>query len=181
LLNLADVARDIGVSHATARAWLSVLEATFQIILLRPFHANIGKRLVKTPKVYFSDTGVLCYLLGATSPQLAETGPLRGQLFETLVVTDTYKTLLHRGLVPRLHFWRTATGVEVDLLVETPAGLIPVETKASSTPRGEMTRAIHALRQDLGEEAVLPGYVVHAGDMVLPLGSGTVALPYSRL
>lgn len=151
LLNLADIARDIGVSHATARAWLSVLEATFQIILLRPLHANIGKPLVKTPKVYFSDTGVLCYLLGVTSPQLAESGPLRGQLFETLVVTDTYKTLLHRGLAPRLHFWRTATGVEVDLLVETPAGLIPVETKASSTPRGEMARATHALRQDLGE------------------------------
>jgi uncharacterized protein len=180
LLNLSDVARDMGISHGTARAWLSVLEATFQVILLRPYHANIGKRLVKTPKLYFSDTGVLCYLLGMTRPELAMSGPLRGQLFETLVVSEIFKSMLHTGSVPRMHFWRTATGVEVDLLIETPAGLVPVETKASATPRSAMARAIHALRQDLGA-AVLPGYVIHAGDISLPMGAGTVAIPYRLL
>ncbi|MDP2872219.1 MAG: ATP-binding protein [Bacillota bacterium] len=180
LLNLSDVARDIGVSHGTARAWLSVLEATFQVVILRPYHANIGKRLIKTPKLYFSDTGVLCYLLGMTRPELAMGGPLRGQLFETLVVAEIYKTMLHAGSAPRMYFWRTATGVEVDLLIETPAGLVPVETRASATPRSAMASAIHALRQDLGA-VVLPGYVIHAGDVSLPMGDRTVALPYSLL
>lgn len=180
LLNLAEVSRDIGVSHATGRAWLSVLDATYQVLLLRPYYANIGKRLVKTPKVYLTDTGLACYLLGMTAPEHAANGPMRGQLFETLVVGEIYKTLLHRGTEPRIHFWRTATGVEVDLLVETPHGLVPVETKVSATPRPEMGNTIRRLRADLGP-AVLPGHVVHAGDLELPLGDEIRAIPYWRL
>jgi hypothetical protein len=180
LLNVSDISRDIGVSVGTARAWLSVLEATFQVLLVRPYHANIGKRLVKTPKVYLTDTGLLCYLLGLTDPRLAMNGPMRGQLFETLMVVEVYKALLHQGLEPRLHFWRTATGIEVDLLVETTTGLVPVETKASATPRPEMAQSISALRRDLGD-AIRPGYVIHAGDITLPLGGGTLALPYRLL
>ncbi len=93
LLNLTDVARDLGVALNTAKAWLSVLEGTFQVIVLRPYSANVGKRLVKTPKVYFTDTGTLCYLAGLKDPEHAAAGPLGGAIFETAVLLEIMKAL----------------------------------------------------------------------------------------
>jgi hypothetical protein len=180
LLNLSDVGREVGVTTKTARAWLSVLEATSLVFLLRPYYADVGKRLAKTPKLYFTDTGLVCHLVGIHHPEHAMSGPMRGQLFETLVVSEVYKTLAHRGFQPRIHFWRTSGGVEVDLLVETAGGLVPIEAKTSATPHPRSAGSILALQQDLGER-VLPGFVVHPGDISLPLGAGTMALPLSRL
>ncbi len=112
LLNLTDLARDLGATVNTIKAWLSVLEATFQVIVLRPYFANVGKRLVKTPKVYFTDTGTLCYLVGLRDPEHAAAGPLGGAIFETAVLAEIVKTFWHRGEEPQVYFWRTATGVE---------------------------------------------------------------------
>ena len=134
LLNLTDVARDLGIAVNTAKAWLSVLEATFQVIVLRPYHANVGKRLVKTPKVYFTDTGMLCYLAGLKDPDHAAAGPLGGPIFETAVLLQIVKAFVNRGEEPQIHFWRTSAGVEVDLVVETGGKLIPIEAKLSATP-----------------------------------------------
>ncbi len=180
LLNLSELARDIGVAANTAKDWLSILEATFQVFLLRPYFANLGKRLVKSPKVYFTDTGMLCYLVGLQEAQHAASGPMGGALFENLVVAEIYKTILHRGEEPGLYFWRTSSGSEVDLVIDTQGKLIPVEIKPSATPRPEMGRGITAFRRDFGEW-VVPGYVIHPGKTLLTLGGGTLALPYAAV
>jgi predicted AAA+ superfamily ATPase len=177
LLNLTDVARDLGVAVNTAKAWLSVLEATYQVIVLRPYHANIGKRLVKTPKVYFADTGLLCYLAGLKDPDHAAAGPLGGPIFETAVLLEIVKTFAGRGEEPLVYFWRTSTGVEVDFVVETGGRLIPIEVKLSATPRPAMAKGIRAFQEDLGEKAS-SGFVVHPGDVHLPLAPKVVALPF---
>lgn len=180
LLNLSGLARDLGMAVNTAKAWLSVLEATFQVVVVRPYFANVGKRLVKTPKVYFTDTGTLCYLAGLRNEREAATGPMAGPVFETAVVTEVLKTLTHRGEEPRLYFWRTQTGVEVDLVVDLGQRLIPIEVKASATPRPAMAGGIRTFREDLGER-VGPGYVIHPGDVTLPLGAGVTALPWGEM
>jgi len=97
LLNLSDLSRDLGIAVNTIKAWLSVLEATYQIHVLRPYLANIGKRLVKTPKVYFADVGTLCYLAGLKDPEHAMAGPMGGAIMETAVVHEVIRTLTHRG------------------------------------------------------------------------------------
>lgn len=180
LLNLSDLARDVGIAVNTARDWLAVLEASFQVFLLRPYHVNLGKRLVKSPKVYFTDTGLLCYLVGLRDIEHAAGGPMAGALIENLAVAELYKTSLHRGEEPALYFWRTAAGAEVDVVVETQGGLVPIEIKASATARAEMAHGIAAFRRDFGDRAAA-GYVVHPGHTILPLGAGTLAWPLAAL
>ncbi len=180
LLNLSDVSRDLGVAVNTVKAWISILEATHQVVLLRPYHANLSKRLVKSPKLYFTDTGMLCYLTGVRDAEHAASGPMAGAIVETAVVAETLKQHFHRGVRPNLYFWRTATGVEVDLVIEREGRLVPIEVKASSTPRPAWSTGIAALRKDL-PDLVDPGYVVHPGDVVLPLGPDATALPFSAL
>ena len=180
LLNLTGVSRDLGVAVNTAKAWLSVLEATFQVVVLRPYHANVGKRLVKTPKVYFTDTGMLCYLAGLKDPDHAAAGPLGGAIFETAVLLEIAKAFVNRGEEPQIYFWRTSAGVEVDLVVEAGGKLIPIEVKLSATPRPAMASGIRAFQEDLGEKAG-PGFVIHPGDVRLPLAPKVVALPFAEL
>jgi hypothetical protein len=180
LLNLTDLARDLGVAVNTAKLWLSVLEATYQVIVLRPYFANVGKRLVKTPKVYFADVGTLCYLMGLKDPRHASSGPMGGSIMETAVLCEIVRTLSHRGIDPRVYFWRTSAGTEVDFVIETADGLIPVEAKLSATPRPAMASAIQKFQEDFGNKA-LPGFVVHPGDIRLPLGSKVTALPFAAL
>lgn len=180
LLNLSDVSRDLGVVVNTLKAWLSVLEATYQVIVLRPYFANVGKRLVKTPKVYFTDVGTLCHLAGLKDPDHAAASPMGGAIMETAVLGEVVRTLTHRGVDPRVYFWRTAAGTEVDFVVETDQGLVPVEVKVSATPRPGMAKTIRALQSDLAG-SLRPGYVVHAGDVGLPLGAGVTALPFANL
>ncbi len=179
LLNLTDVARDLGVAVNTVKAWLSVLEATYQVIVLRPYFANRGKRLVKRPKVYFADVGTLCYLTGLRDPGHAASGPMGGPLMETAVLTEIVRTLTHRGLDPQIYFWRTTTGTEVDFVVETAGKLVPIEVKLSATPRPAMAAAIKTFQEDM--EHAVPGYVVHPGTTRLPLGAGVTALPFADL
>jgi predicted AAA+ superfamily ATPase len=180
LLNLTALSRDLGVAVNTVKQWLSLLEATYQVFVLRPYHANIGKRLVKTPKVFFSDTGMLCHLVGLKDVGHAMNGPMAGAIAETAVVTEVMRALWHRGTEPRVHFWRTSTGVEVDLVVETGEGLVPVEVKATATPRPGMAAGLRAFRADLGERAAR-GFLVHCGEVKLPLGDGVLAWPFGEL
>jgi predicted AAA+ superfamily ATPase len=180
ILNLSELARDVGIAVNTAKNWLSILEASFQIFILRPYFANIGKRLIKTPKIYFTDTGLLGYLVGLRDGAHAAAGPMGGALFENLVIADLFKTFLHRGEEPPLYYWRTVAGSEVDIIIETQSGLLPLEIKLSETPRLEMAKGIHAFQRDFKEKA-LPGYVIHPGNVVLPIGPGVTALPLGRL
>jgi len=180
LLNLAELARDLGVALNTAKSWLAVLEATFQVIILRPYFANVGKRLAKSPKVYFSDVGTLCHLTGLKDPDHAATGPMGGAIFETAVLMEIIKTIIHRGQEPQVYFWRTAAGAEVDIVVAAGGRLIPLEVKLSATPRPAMARNITAFQKDLQNHAA-PGYVIHPGEVRLPLASEVKALPFGDL
>ncbi len=180
LLNLSDLARDVGISVNTARDWLAALEASFQVFLLRPYFINLGKRLVKAPKVYFTDTGLLSYLVGLREVEHAAAGPMASALMENLVVAELYKTGLHRGEEPALYFWRTAAGSEVDVVVERQPSLIPLEIKVSATPRPEMAREIAAFRRNFGDRAA-DGYVIYPGRHILPLGNGVLAWPLTML
>ncbi|MBI5233278.1 MAG: ATP-binding protein [Deltaproteobacteria bacterium] len=180
LLDLSDLSRDLGIAVNTAKAWLSVLEATYQVVILRPYFANVGKRLVKTPKVYFTDVGTLCYLAGLKDPEHAASGPMGGAILETAAVSEIYKTLIHRGIDPQMYFWRTSAGIEVDIVVESERRLVPIEVKLSSTPLPFMAKSLKTFHEDLGDKAA-PGYVLHTGDVRLPLGTGVTALPFTDL
>lgn len=180
LLNLADIARDLGIAVNTVKTWLSVLEATFQVIVLRPYHVNTGKRLVKTPKVYFTDTGTLCHLAGLKDPAHAASGPLGGALLENAVLAEIVKAFVNRGEDPHLYFWRTSAGAEVDLVLETQGRLIPIEVKLSATPRAAMAAGITAFQKDFGVQAA-DGFVIHSGQIALPLTPRVLALPFSAL
>jgi len=180
LLNLSDLSRDLGVAVNTVKAWLSVLEATYQVIVLRPYFRNVGKRLVKAPKVYFADTGTLCYLAGLRDPGHAAAGPMGGALIENAVVVEVLRTMTHGAEEPQLYFWRTSSGVEVDLVVDTGAALVPIEVKLSATPSRAMAKNIDAFSKEFGESAA-KGYVVHPGDTKLPLGPNAIAMPFAEL
>ncbi|RMG00123.1 MAG: ATP-binding protein [Nitrospirae bacterium] len=180
LLRLSDLSRDLGIAVNTVKAWLSLLEATYQIIILRPYFANIGKRLVKSPKVYFTDTGILCYLVGLKDPAHAAAGPMGGAIFETAVVSEIYKTFMHRGMEPRMYFWRTSSGNEVDIVIDSGGKLIPIEVKLTSTPRPEMAKGLQSFREVFGDMAS-PGYVVYMGNARLALGGGVTTLPFKSL
>lgn len=180
LINTSDLARDLGVAVNTVRAWLSVLEATYQIIVLRPYHANVGKRLVKTPKVYFTDVGTLCHLTGLKDPEHAAKGPMGGPIMETAVLSEIIKTLTHRGIDPQVYFWRTSAGTEVDIVVETGGKLVPIEVKLSATPRPAMAASIKTFCEDFGDKAV-SGFVIHPGNIRLPLGANVTAWPFCNL
>ncbi len=180
ILNLSELARDVGIAVNTVKDWLSILEASFQIFILRPYYANIGKRLIKSPKIYFVDTGLLCYLVGLRDVEHAAAGPMGGAIFENLIVSDLFKSYFHRGEEAALYYWRTTAGSEVDMVVDTQSGLIPIEIKLSSTPRPEMAKEIIVFQRDFKEKA-LPGFVIHSGDITLPLAQGVTALPISRL
>jgi len=184
LLNLSGLAGELGIALSTAKRWLSILEASYQVLTLRPYHANLNKRLVKTPKVYFTDTGTLCHLVGLRDASHAAAGPMAGTILETAVIGELLKAALHRGETARLHFWRTATGVEVDVLAQQwesgAERLVPLEVKTSATATARMARGIRGLRADLGG-MVAPGYVVYLGDRRLPLGDDVTSLPLSEL
>lgn len=180
LLNLSDISRDLGVAVNTAKAWLSILEATYQVFIVRPYFANIGKRLVKSPRVYFTDLGTLCHLTGLKDPDHAASGPLAGPLMEAAVLGEIIKTVSHRGERPEVYFWRTAGGAEVDFVVEAGTRIIPIEVKTTATPRPRMVRGIRALRADLGDRCG-PGFLVHGGEGRLPMGAGVTAVGFSEL
>ena len=180
LLNITDLARDLGLAVNTVKAWISVLEATCQIFILRPYFRNVGKRLVKTSKVYFADVGTLCYLVGLKDADHAMSGPMGSAIFETAVVGEIMRRLSGRGKRPHLYFWRTSTGVEVDLIVEIAGKLIPIEIKTSATPDRSMARNIVAFRKDLYGQTE-KGFVVHPGDVTLPLVPDAVVLPFADL
>jgi predicted AAA+ superfamily ATPase len=133
LLNLHSLGNDAGVSHTTARAWITLLQAGYIIFLLEPHHANVRKRLVKTPKLYFYDTGLACSLLGLENEKQLARDPLRGGLFENLVVMEALKHRLHRGQRSQLTFYRDNVGNEVDLLYGHGIEALPIEVKAGAT------------------------------------------------
>ena len=151
LLNITSLANETGVTTKTMRAWLSILEQSYIVFTLQPYHANLRKRLVKTPKLYFYDTGLLCHLLGYTDALDAERSGALGPLFENLVVSELVKRHLGSGKIPELYFYRDAQGAEVDLLDMTHHGSPSMfEIKSSRTFRSSFTRHLDSVGELIG-------------------------------
>lgn len=163
LLNLSSLGADCGVTHTTARRWISVLEASFLVYLLRPYYRSFNKRLVKSPKLYFLDTGLLCYLLRIRCPEDLVAHPARGAVFETYVLSELLKAYLHVGAEPDVYFWRDAAGHEVDFLLDRGRDLLPIEAKSGETPAGDFFKALTYWRS-LPEQADCAAALVYGGD-----------------
>ena len=133
LINLSSLGADTGVRHATAAAWLSVLEASYLAWRLMPLHANVTSRLVKTPKLHFFDTGLVCYLLGIRNAEHLRHHPLRGFIFETWVASEILKARLNAGQPPAMSFFRDRRGREVDLVIDEGDAFLAVEAKSGAT------------------------------------------------
>lgn len=160
LVNSSALGSDAGVSHVTVKRWLSILRASYVIELLRPHHENFSKRLVKTPKLYFVDSGLLCHLLGIRKAEDLERHPLRGAVFENFVVTEFRKLFLHHGERPPLFFWRDAHGHEVDVLIDLGGRRVPVEVKAGATVAGDFLAGLDRYVEMSGDDA---GILVYGG------------------
>ena len=143
LVNLSSLGADAGISHTTAREWLTILDASYIIYQLPPFHANIHKRLIKSPKFYFYDVGLASYLIGIENAQQVATHPLRGALFENVVVTEALKHRFNRGRQPRFSFFRDSNGLECDLLCETGQAISAIEVKSGSTVSREFFSSLN--------------------------------------
>jgi predicted AAA+ superfamily ATPase len=164
LLNLSSLALDAGISQPTAKAWLSILETTFVAFRLQPFFANIGKRLVKTPKLHFHDVGLVCWLLGIRDPEQLRLHPLRGPIFETWVVSEILKHRLNRGEHAGLHFYRDRHGIEADIVVEEGQKLTVVEAKSGQTATTELVNAGRPVAEALSGTVQVRRIVVFGGD-----------------
>lgn len=158
LVNLSALSNDVGVSSTTLAGWLSALEASYVVIRLHPFHSNLGKRLVKTPKVYFTEPGLLSWLLQIESPEQVSRDPLLGGIYENMVVVEAVKAAYNRGAQPRLSFYRDKSGLEIDLIREYQRRPLAMEIKAGATFVPDMTRALkrfQSLQADLSGSALI--------------------------
>ncbi len=163
LVNMQSLGNDAGVSHTTAKEWLSILEASYIIFQLPPWHANVSKRLIKTPKLYFWDVGLAAYLLGLEEEKQVSRDPLRGNLFENMVIAEMFKYCYHHGRRPRLSFYRDSTGNEVDLLVERGQELAAVEIKSGQTVTRDYFQGLNRFAKVAGDW-LTGGAVVYGGN-----------------
>lgn len=174
LLNLSDLARDADIAVNTAKSWLSILQASFQIMLLPPYHSNLTKRLVKMPKLHFLDTGMCAYLTEWSSAETLETGALGGAIFETHVFSEVLKSWWNRGKQARFYYYRDKDGREIDLLIHQDRRLHAIEVKKSADPRPEWGRYFEPLgRLNLGSH----GCVVCLSREPMPLTERATAVP----
>lgn len=163
LLNLASLGNDCGISHNTAKAWLTVLEASYIVFLLYPHYNNFGKRLVKSPKIYFYDTGLAAWLLGIQNIDHLSIHPMRGSLFECLVISELLKDRFNRGLPSNIFFWRDNLGTEIGVLIEEGNILIPVEIKSGQTITQNYFAGLKKWQKITGSSEE-PRYLVYGGD-----------------
>lgn len=179
VLNMSQFANDLGISTPTVRNWLSVLEAGRIIYLLPPYFNNLGKRVTKSPKVYFLDCGLVCYLTGINDRDHLLKGPMAGPLFENFCIQETVKLFFNGGMQPPLYYLRTNNNLEVDLLVEEAAGkLTPFEIKLGKTPSVAMASNIERFRKTFGNLDIGDGAVVCLADTSVPLARGVSALTF---
>ncbi|NDG41181.1 MAG: ATP-binding protein [Betaproteobacteria bacterium] len=163
LLNMSSLANDCGVTHKTIGAWLSVLEASYVVFMLQPHHQNFGKRLVKSAKLYFHDTGLAAHLMGIRDAAHLSIHSARGALFENFVVSELLKNRFNQGLASNLYFWRNNTGEEVDVLIEQGETLMPVEIKSGQTFNPDFLTGLHKWARYAGPVAQ-PAHLVYGGD-----------------
>ena len=179
LLNYSDMARDVDIDHKTAKSWLSVLEASGLVYLLQPYYRNVTKRLVKTPKVYFLDTGLCSYLTQWPSPKSLEAGAMSGMILETYLFSEILKSYWHNGKTPHFYYYRDTDQREVDLVIETGEGLYPVEFKKTASPSKSASKHFHVLgklTKNIGH-----GAVICFVEKDVPLSREVTAIPVGYL
>jgi predicted AAA+ superfamily ATPase len=179
LLNLADLARDTDISIPTAKNWLSILRASFQVFLLQPYHSNITKRLVKTPKLYFLDTGLCSYLTEWTSPAALEAGAMSGAIFETFIFAEILKSYWHRGIEPAIYYYRDKDKKEIDFIVEKNEKMYPIEAKKGTMPKKDWVGQFSVLsrfKKEIGN-----GIVICMIEKSLPIDDKNDAVPVTIL
>jgi len=163
LLNISSLANDCGITANTTRSWLSLLQASYIIFLLQPYHKNFSKRLIKSPKLYFYDTGLACSILGIDESETLHTHYLRGGLVESFILSELYKTLYNQGQEPRCYFWRDSIGHEVDSIIEYGSHTITLEIKASKTIHHNYFDNLNYWNQ-LAKTDTKNNYVIYSGD-----------------
>lgn len=176
VVNYASLSNDVGVSSTTIKNWLSVLTASFVVLELPPFFENIRKRVIKSPKIYFCDTGLAAYLLGIQTPDQAARDPLRGGLYENFMILEVLKYHLNYGKRPELFFFRDTHGNEIDLIIRDGRKLIPIEIKSAATFTPHFIKGIERFRKVAGERCT-PGYVFYNGSNNYSLNETPVLNP----
>lgn len=178
LMDYVSFANDVGVSSTTIKNWLSILEASFVVIKLTPYFENFGKRVVKSPKYYFVEPGLLSFLLGIETPEQVSRDPLLGQMFENLVVSECLKAQLNQGKLPNLYFFRDSNGNEIDLLYQKGRQLIALEIKASSTYNPSLLKG---LKKMAGlTDKLIHSYLIYRGDS-FKFSDNITAIHYNRV
>ncbi len=184
VLNLSAFGSVCGIAQATAKAWLSVLEAGYIAFRLPPLHRNLKKRLTRRPKLYFYDTGLVCYLLGIRTTKQLATHPLRGPIFECWAVSEIAKARVHRGLRERLFFYRDHKGEEVDLVLDLGTEMLAAEMKAGKTVPSDAFRSLHALARlattHSAAVSILDQVLIYGGEELQRRSAGTV-LPWHEI
>lgn len=175
-LNLSRLSGEVGVSGTTLKDWFSLLEASFIIFRLTPYYRNFGKRIVKSPKIYFTEPGLAAWLLGIESAKEAARDPLHGNLFENMVVVEAWKSRLNAGKEPRLYFWQDSNRNEVDLIYEKQRRLVPIEIKSAMTWHRDFAANVSKFQRSIPDAE--DGYVIYAGDL-FPEGEHFTALGYT--
>ena len=177
MLNYSELANDVGVSQPTIKSWLSILQASGLVYILRPYYNNVGNRFIKTPKVYFMDTGLACYLTGWKTPEVLESGAMSGNMFETYVVSEIIKSYWHNGKQPDIYYYRDKDKREIDVLLHENGTLYPIEIKKKSNPdKGDIKafNVIEPLKQKRGSGAVVcmaPTHLPLTDDVnIIPVG-----------
>lgn len=176
VVNLASLSNDTGVSSATVKNWLSVLKASFVIFELPPFFSNVQKRVIKSPKIYFTDVGLAAFLLGIHSGNQAERDPLRGNLYENLVIADIAKGAHNRGIRPEIYFFRDSHGNEVDLVIREKGAFIPIEIKSAETFSMDFLKGLKKF-EDLGLPEASKGFVLFNGAQQFDIHGARIVNP----
>ena len=179
ILNLQSLGNDCGIDSKTAKRWLCILETSFIIKLLRPYHKNFNKRLIKSPKLYFIDSGLLCYLLGINKPEELLSHSSRGAIFESWVIAELYKSYYHAGKQPGMYYFRDSNDNEIDLLVDSGSKVLPIEIKSGQTINTDFFKGLEYWRKLTGL-LDSPAALIYGGDNATCF-KGVTVLPWYML
>ena len=179
VLNLRSLGNDCGIDSKTAKRWISLLETGFVIKLMRPYHKNFNKRVIKSPKLYFLDSGLLCYLLGIRKPDELLMHSARGAIFESWIISEFYKSYYHTGRDPEMYFFRDSNDNEIDLIFDHGSKTVPVEIKSGQTINRDFFKGIEYWRK-LTDQPGAPAALIYGGEE-LTLFKGTKVLPWGVL
>ena len=181
LLNYSSVAQDVGVSVDTVKRWLNVLQASGIVYLLQPYSNNHLKRVIKTPKIYMLNTGLMAFLTKWLTPETIQNGAKSGQFFETFVVSEIIKSFYNQGIEPPIYFYRDTNQKEIDLLIEYQQTLYPIEIKTTASPNKKMANTFDILRNTLpqNELNIAHGTIINQYEKAIWLADNLVAIPFN--